>query len=212
MKFKVWLAAAILIAHPANTAERTGTEILFDTRQIEAVATGSVLTYTHDRHFATVGEMPPIEDGEIRVLVFEGDEGRLTKVTLENSIGKRSLEHFPADSGNPILITFLESTVQSVHRATKGSPFYIRNRMKDALATGGAKSENTVDGKTTTRIEYRPFENDKNRDKMMGYADLTLTFVVSSGTPGEFLELSAKTDDGETYSESIRYRGTKASE
>ena len=40
---------------------------------------------------------------------------------------------FPAGVANPLLLYFLETTVRATAEATGGSPYYIRNRIREAL-------------------------------------------------------------------------------
>lgn len=87
---------------------------------------------------------------------------------------------FSRDSAHPVLMYFLESTVRHMAEATGGSPFYIRNRIRDALIAAPMGAEVT------------PFASDRNRDKMGDFADLTLRF----GFEGQdIISLSADTPE-----------------
>ena len=48
---------------------------------------------------------------------------------------------FPPAWPNPVLLYFLETTVRAMAEATGGSPFYIRNRIREALAAAGSALE-----------------------------------------------------------------------
>ena len=208
MMIRTLMLAAVLSASPAVTADRTGTDMLFDREQIAAVETGTLIEYAHDRRFAEGIKVPSVEDGSITVTVFEKEGNRRSQVRLIDGKRKRVLDDFSGDRGNPVFVTFLESTLSSIAKATKGSPFYLRNRFKDAMATGGEVTEE--EGRT--RIAYLPFAKDRNREKLGAFADLRVEFVLDEETPGRFVELVAFTGDGETYHESVAFRGVNPAE
>ena len=90
-------------------------------------------------------------------------------------------------------MVLLENAVRTTSRATGGSPFYLRNRVKEALrdrlsAEGGAFST-------------KPFADDAAHRAQLGpFADLELRFVVDEAAPGMLTALAARTPDG-TYVE-----------
>lgn len=102
--------------------------------------------------------------------------------------GDRPVSDFAPQSAHPVVIYFLESTATHMAEATGGSPFYIRNRIREALSI--------ADG-----MEITPFAADANRAKMGDFADLTLRFETE-GT--RVLSLSADTASGQDgYHESM---------
>ena len=57
------------------------------------------------------------------------------------------------------------------------------------------------------KIVFVPFADDKNRDRMGPFADLTLTFLVSDKVPGDVITFSAATaGDTTVYSEEIAFQ------
>lgn len=136
-----------------------------------------------------------------------GGGAKLT-LTLFADGRSQNLADFPAEAGNPVLLVFLESVVQSMATLTGGSPFYIHNRVKDALDAGGEPVDvsETHANKTVAAqsLTLRPFEADPNASRMGDFAGLTLRFVVSPTVPGKILSLSADTPDPVTgYHETI---------
>lgn len=89
----------------------------------------------------------------------------------------RRIGPFPISGGDPALTFFLETVARDMAALTGGSPFYIRNRLKEALFRGG---EVTVqDGQAGQRIAlFHPFADDPNRARMFGFDSLTLRFVL----------------------------------
>ncbi len=99
-----------------------------------------------------------------------GPELRLTEVTDTRS---RDIGPFPVSGGDAALTFFLENTARDMAAMTGGSPFYIRNRMKDALRSGGQVER---EGERTVAI-FRPFADDPNKARMQGFATLELRFT-----------------------------------
>ncbi|WJS83293.1 hypothetical protein [Paracoccus sp. TOH] len=87
---------------------------------------------------------------------------------------KRRIGPFPVSGGDPVLTFFLETTARDMAALTGGSPFYIRNRLKDALFRGGElRHEGDV-----TIASFAPFRDDKNRERMAGFDTLELRFTL----------------------------------
>lgn len=112
------------------------------------------------------------------VLQLAEDTGRI----------KRKIGPFPTTGGDPTLTFFLESTARDMAALTGGSPFYIRNRLKDALFRGGAVEQK--DGQTVAVFE--PFKDDKNTDRMYGFETLVLRFTLQ-GADQPIRRMSAQT-------------------
>jgi hypothetical protein len=102
---------------------------------------------------------------------------------------------FPTGVANPLLLYFLETTVRVMAEATGGSPYYIRNRIRDALVA----SDLGVAAGAAREVVLMPFAADPNGAKMGVFGDLSLRLRFDPGAPGRLLELSADTaaaDDG----------------
>ncbi|MEM7057596.1 MAG: hypothetical protein AAF557_08405 [Pseudomonadota bacterium] len=208
------VAAGVVGAVIANLAfAGPASERVFSRKALDLLSVGQLVEYSHTRG-GTAGEaVNPISDGQIRVQVQTANDGsREAEVTMGAPGKLRPVSVWPASAGNPILPIFLESALRSMSNATGGSTFYIRNRIKDALGTGGTITTVTldVDGASVEaqEIVFALFENDKNRDRMGAFADMTLTFVVSEQTPGDIIRFTAETGDGDTaYREEIAFQG-----
>jgi hypothetical protein len=85
-------------------------------------------------------------------------------------------------------MVFLERTVRTISEATGGSPFYIRNRIRDSLAGRGEVASLTVDWNgeavPATQVALAPFVNDAHRADLGAYADLKIRIVMSDAVPG----------------------------
>lgn len=188
-------------------------ERVFSTAALDLLQTGQGAGYAHTR-VGSLGEvLNPLTDGEIRVAVnIDKDGKREAAVTMGSAGQLRPVSIWPASAGNPILPIFLESALRSMARATGGSEYYIRNRIKESLGRSGTIKDVTVqiDGAdlAATEIVFVPFAKDKNRDRMAAFADMTLTFVVSENLPGDIVRFVAQTgDDGASYREEIAFFG-----
>ncbi len=117
----------------------------------------------------------PVSDGLVTLHEISGDvadapELQLSEVTEARS---RDIGPFPVSGGDAALTFFLENTARDMAAMTGGSPFYIRNRIKDALRSGG-----TVERQQGVTIAtFRPFADDPNAARMGGFATLELRFT-----------------------------------
>lgn len=145
--------------------------------------------------------LPPLD--ELLRLSAETDaEGRARfLLSREPAEGRPGVEiaEFPARSAGPMALYFLESVVRSMAETSGGSPFYIRNRLREAFVAaelGEAAAAAAPEGEVQAhRVEIRPFEKDPNRPRMGEFADLLLVFTI---TPeGRLLSLSADTPSEE---------------
>lgn len=86
----------------------------------------------------------------------------------------RKIGPFPVTGGDPVLTFFLETVSRDMAALTGGSPFYIRNRLKDALFRGG---QVTREGDQTI-ASFEPFRDDRNSQRMLGFETLMLRFTL----------------------------------
>lgn len=122
----------------------------------------------------------PVDDGSVTLgrATDPSDGQPVLQLTRKAGQRSRQIGPFPISGGDPVLTFFLEQTARDMAGLTGGSPFYIRNRLKDALFRGG---EITHEGATATAT-FRPFADDPNAARMQGFQTLTLTFVMDNPT------------------------------
>ena len=195
----------------------TASERLFARAALNGISDGAAITYDHAREIAPGGPVKPLTNGEIRISIHLSETGERETALAMGPAGKvRPKSTFPASSGNPLVPIFLESALRTMATVTGGSKFYIRNRIKEALGSGGAMEDVELEMNGTNvpalHIVFRPFANDKNRDRMGAFADLKLHFYVSEAVPGDVVKFLATTG-GETgevgYRETITFRAVK---
>lgn len=186
-------------------------DLLFAEGIFATLPEGQEMIYAHQRHGTAAPGFVAVTDGRMTLVTGHvpaaGTESSLS-LTIEASGMPRRVVDFPASGGNPVLMVLLESTVNNMAAVTGGSPFYIRNRIKDALRSGGETRPVSQEfaGRTVAaqEVTLRPFAQDKNRARMGEFADLTLRFGISDAVPGRFLLLSADTAVASTgYHETI---------
>ncbi|MDP5306544.1 hypothetical protein [Paracoccus spongiarum] len=136
----------------------------------------------------------PIRAGSVSLTeaIDPSDRQPVLELVQKTDSRTRRIGPFPISGGDPVLTFFLEQTTRDMAALTGGSPFYIRNRIKDAVFRGGSIARQ---GEVAT-ASFQPFADDPNAGRMNGFQTLTLTFVL--GDPSQPIrELRARTE-GET--------------
>ena len=164
------------------------------------------LCYRHTR--AAFGAAPALDETLRLAPAMVDDAARLVLARSREGAAPREITSFGTGSANPILLYFLESAARATAEASGGSPFYIRNRIRDALGAAdlGPAAEVTHAGAPVAvhRTELRPFDGDPNRARLGPFADLVLGVTTTPDLPGRLLELSADTPgDGPGYHERL---------
>lgn len=172
----------------------TAFELVFRGGTLNDFDAGSTLEYLGTDSFGSTAE-----GAEERIVVTlpEPDRVTIARSAAEGDEPGRVLGQFDAAVGNPLAMFFFERTVRSISGETGGSPYYIRNRMREALGEPGNMSEVTVPWNgaevAATEITLQPFENDARRAELGPFADLEIRVTVSEDVPGWYHSLSAST-------------------
>lgn len=201
------ILAATLATTAASPAMAEPVDRLFSQRQLALLEPGATVTYRHVRQIHAAGEARQGFDEVIRVDREAANAPVL--VTMNATSTPRQLDPFRGMTGNPVLMVFLESMVREVSAVTGGSPFYLRNRIREAMrermtehaiAVSHAGSEVAA-----WELKLRPFEIDPHVAELGAFANLRLSFILSDAVPGAFLSLAATTGGEQpVYSEEIR--------
>ncbi|MDK1494067.1 hypothetical protein QN219_29230 [Sinorhizobium sp. 7-81] len=172
-------------------------ELLFPSRALkglEAVPGGSEggeSTLVYDRVISGV-EGPAAGSFSIGLKISPDDKVALT---LHQGARARGLGNYPASVGNPLIMYFLESVLADIAAQSGGSPFYMRNRIKEALLRDAQivpKSLHYQSRDIAAReVTIRPFVNDKARERMGRFSELALAVTVSEDIPGWYYSLVA---------------------
>ncbi len=173
-------------------------ELLFRStalKGLEAVSDGSEAgqsTLIYDRVISGADEGQA--DGSFSIgLKVKADDN--VALTLYQGTRSRGLGNYPASVGNPLIMYFLESVLADVAFQSGGSPFYMRNRIKEALLRDAQivpvslhYQDHEIAGREVT---IRPFTNDKARERMGRFSQLALAVTVSEDIPGWYYSLVA---------------------
>lgn len=221
-KFIIIVSVVAMITGAASAAETSGTEtydLLFKTGTLDEFTLGRQLVY--DRKVGN-SLKPETEDRDTGKIVLSFADGQVPEAHLKfTRDGKyRNLGTFPAGVGNPIIMYFVETVVRDMAETAGGSPFYIRNRLKEALIQPAEISSDhaVIVGETveTVDVTMHPFRDNPNADRMHGFDSLEMTVRMSNDTPGWYLSLAAHVpaaDGGDpVYSSVMTFERTEAAE
>ncbi len=192
MRLYVLLFSALLIGGmaPARSAETY--DLIFKNGTLSDVSTDRELEYERKLSISADEGYSERNTGTVR-LSFEPDE--TARLRFEQDEKARNIGAFPATVGNPVVMYFIETVLRDVAQQAGGSPFYIRNRIKESLVQfAEIEDVSVVYGSAdiaAQQITLRPFLNDRNREKMRGYQDLEITFTMSEDVPGWYRSLVA---------------------
>lgn len=177
-------------------------DMLFRTGTLDDVNRAAELVYARNVTNSLKPEAAQRDTGDVALSFREGD-ATLAMLEFRRDGKYRKLGAFPASVGNPMIMYFYETVIRDMAEAAGGSPFYIRNRVKESLIQPSdiVEGEAVVDGRTvsTRTIHIYPFADDPNRDRMQGFGDLELRVTMSEDVPGWYTSLVAEAAGGSVY-------------
>ncbi len=184
---------------PAGAAETY--RLLFRTGVLDDLGVDETLSYIARRTGRSApepeqssGQDAPIPPAEIRLDLTVAPENEVILTAVQGETHQRA-GTFPSSVGNPLIMYFLETVLRDMANQAGGSPFYIRNRIKDSLLRDAdiRPFALSLEGRAVAaqEITLHPFANDAARERMSGFADLTLVAIVSDEVPGWYYSLSA---------------------
>ena len=133
MTVKLLLLLPLVLPLPAFAGALT--DLLMAPGVFGEAPAGEAVAYGETRTVPGEGSLEDVADGTVRLEVVGAGDGRELRLVRGGDGG--AVGTFPAGSANPVLLYFLETTVRAMAEATGGSPFYIRNRIREALAAAG---------------------------------------------------------------------------
>jgi len=195
-------------------------DLLFRNGTLDEISKKDALVYSRGVTNALKPDTETRDSGEIS-LSFRTTEQNAVMAQLKLSQGdkSRSLGVFPASVGNPMIMYFYETVVRDMAEAAGGSPYYIRNRVKDSLIQPSDIQTGSVvlDGKTveTQIVRLYPFATDPNKERMKGFGDLELTVTMSEDVPGWYISLvasAAREGADPVYNSELRFQRLEVAE
>ncbi len=194
MRATALLLTALLAVGTAQ-ARSDGTQtydLIFKTGTLSDLETRDQLEYSRELTVPADTSYAEVNSGSVN-LVMEPEN--VARLEFEHDGKPQNIGNFPADVGNPVIMYFIETVLRDMALQSGGSPFYIRNRIKESLVEEAPIEQVSVDyndAKVAARdITLRPFIDDKNRDRMRGFQNIELSFTVSDDIPGWYHSLVA---------------------
>lgn len=189
----LWISAVAVLAETADGQQTY--DLLFRNGTLDAVDRKSELVYRRTMENRLSPDTDAKNTGDIAVMFGDGD---MAHIEFRQNDKQRSLGRFPATVGNPMIMYFYESVIRDMSSSAGGSPFYIRNRVKESLVQPSEveQGQAVVGGETveTKTIRLEPFADDPNRARMQGFGDLILTVTMSDAVPGWYVSLVAEAE------------------
>ncbi|RAP39963.1 hypothetical protein BYZ73_17915 [Rhodovulum viride] len=198
------LAGAASAVSAADTAPGEAYDLIFRTGTLHGVSRDAGLVYQRSLQNEALPDEEAAETGEVR-LIFPPGSPDTADLRLVQGERFRAIGSFPARVGNPVAMYFVESVVRDMARTMGGSPFYIRNRLKEALMRPAERRAVQVSwgaGEVAAEVVVlHPFEDDPARARMGAFADMEIAVTVSEEVPGWYRSLSATAPgpSGEVY-------------
>lgn len=187
-------AAAIALPFGGAYAAPTAVDLVFEAPYLKKAPDGSTITYRFTRKTDDKKLEASFDDG---VVINVAPNGATNSIAIDMFSGAKAnrLENM-ARSGNPVVVAVMEGDVREMQKETGGSPFYIRNRIMDAIRNQDVEAVKVnyagreIDG---WRFKLMPFAHDQNRAKMKDFAGLTYELTFADDAPGGLVSLRSTT-------------------
>jgi hypothetical protein len=192
---RVYLAAPLSLALVGPVlAGPDAASLLFETPALIGVPTGTTLIYRMERTVAgsegvrsgaEPALLPSMSMVELSLKSDSETGGRDAHVEIVTAERLQAAGSFQSLVGNPVVVVFLERDVADMSRILRGSPYYIRNRIREALGetTLAEPARFTFEGREIEgwRVAVSPFAQDRNRDKLREYSAKRYEYAVPGG-------------------------------
>lgn len=201
LRFARTLAAAASLATLAATAvlaAPTASELFFERPYLTQLQPGTTLTYAY-KHVTSEAKLGDgfEETLDLKVEAAAEDPSKRVADVLIHRDGKEGeAGPFPTMNGNPIALILLERDVKEIAQLSKGSPFYLRNRVREHLATGTVTPARfAYDGREIEgwKLTMRPFAEDPNKDKLLELVGRRYEFLFAEAVPGGLYSIDVVT-------------------
>lgn len=178
------------LATPAFAVETY--DLIFKNGTLDDIPKDDTLTYARN---VTIGENVEAARSATGLITLTFADKDMANLRFLQGEKYKNIGQFPATVGNPMIMYFVETIVRDMAQHAGGSPFYIRNRVKESLVKFAEIESKAVELDGTEiaaqQITLRPFLNDKNTERMKGFGEMTLTITMSEDVPGWYYSLVA---------------------
>lgn len=195
-----------LAAQVLPTAASPETDLLFATRHFSGASEDASLIYRRDRMIKPWQGKEAVNSGErIDLTLGVGEDGkRYVDIVVDPEGRAQRYDRFVNVPGNPMLMVFLEGITRTLAEWTGGSPHYIRNRIRAALANDIVQRSDDL-GRIL--LQVRPFDAEPDKRRLGPFEGLELSFTVDRESIGMLVSMAARAGDG--YREEIRLESVR---
>lgn len=110
-------------------------------------------------------------------------------------------------SGNPVIGEYMQGDVYEMNRLTGGNWRYFQREIKLAMADSNESTAVTVElsGEQYRgeKIVLRPFDSDKNQNRLGEFADKSYEFILSDEIPGKLYQIKTVINDAKRPEEPL---------
>lgn len=191
-------ASLATLAAAAAFAAPTAAELFFERPYLAQVQPGTTLTYAY-KHVTSEAKLGDgfEETLDMKVEAPADDPAkRIADVIIHRGTQEGEAGPFPTMNGNPIALILLERDVKEIAQLTKGSPFYLRNRVREHLSTGTVTPARfSFDGREVEgwKLTMLPFAEDPNKDKLLELVGRRYEFLFADAVPGGLYSIDVVT-------------------
>ncbi|MGX5734470.1 hypothetical protein [Bosea thiooxidans] len=186
----------LLVSWPSQAQERP-VDMLFTQPHLSSLPAGAELIYRLERtpsDPARLGE-PFGDDIRLAVRSVAASGGRDIDLRIFTGDRAREVNAITDLTGNPVLVIFLDRAVSNMVRLTGGRAPYFKDRLRAALRDKATSEtiKTEFEGRTldAMRIIVRPFGEDANAERMLGYQGSQFEFLVAPDAPGMLLDMKS---------------------
>lgn len=193
------IAAAIFLGAAAGAAAadpQKPVDQLFSGSHLKLAKQGDVIAYRFQRSVSHEKVLGAAFSDDIKLDIKAVKDGDKRDFAFQVFSGERARDPFPDHDrvGNPLLLWYLDRSVNAYKGLAGGGLTYVKGRFMDALKNATAEPTKVdVAGKSVDafRLTLAPYANDPNASRMMGYQNSRFVIVYSDAVPGYFVELSS---------------------
>ena len=210
------LAAALIFAPAAGVSAANEPSpvihMLFEGNHLKLTKEGQELTYRFQRSVSHEKVLSGAFSDDIKLDIEKNKDGDKRDFAFKIFTGERARDPFLDHDreGNPLLLFYLDRSVNNFRSLAGGSLTYVKSRFMDALQKSVASEPTKIDvgGKSVdaTKLTIYPYANDPNKAQMQGYEGARFEIVVSEAVPGYFVEMASIYESTEKASSRLEER------
>lgn len=206
------VAASLPVLAGTAIAQPGPVELFFETPYLAKLPNGTRLSYDYVHTTARKDLGDSFDEAmQLTMTPAEDDAAKqVAKVDIRRGQSEQGAGPFPA-LNNPLTLVLMEREAKEITELSKGSPFYIRNRLRTALGEASVEPANfDYDGKPVAgwKMVMTPFAKDPHKDQLAEIINRRYEFVFSDQVPGGLYAISVVTPQADGKSNLIETRLT----